>query len=233
MAPGASSVMALENVSKVYGGAVSTIALNGVTFDIKEGDFASIVGPSGSGKSTLLNLLGALDRPTSGKIYINLHDISLYDDNQLSMIRNKYIGFIFQAYNLIGRLTAIENIEIPLMVRGIPRDKREVLAMQSMRLIGIEGLRNKKPTFLSGGEQQRVAISRALVAEPKIILADEPTGNLDSINSKVVMDALIKINKEAGKTVIMVTHNLELANMTRKIIRIRDGMVEKIENVAW
>lgn len=219
----------LESVTKVYGGAVPTVALDNVTLGVRRGEFVSIVGPSGSGKSTLLHIMGALDRPTSGRVYIAGLDVSRLPDPELSKVRNRYIGFVFQAFNLITRMSVIENVELPLVARGVRAPERRRRAMEALRILGIDHLWAKSPRFLSGGEQQRVAIARALAQDPEFILADEPTGNLDSRNSEVVMRALMDVNRRAGKTVVMVTHNMELAAMTDKIYRIRDGRIIGVE----
>jgi putative ABC transport system ATP-binding protein len=219
----------LDNVKKVYGGAVPTVALDGVTLGVKRGEMVSIVGPSGSGKSTLLNIMGALDRPTSGDVFIAGREISRLGDEELSRVRNRYIGFVFQAFNLINRMSVLRNVELPLVVRGVPAAERRRRALDALKLLGVDHLWAKSPRFLSGGEQQRVAIARALIGDPEFVLADEPTGNLDSRNAETVMRALLNVNREAGKTVIVVTHNMELAAMTDKIFRIRDGRIEGVE----
>ena len=226
-----SSAVFLDNVKKVYPGAGGTVALNGVTLEVKEGEFISIVGPSGSGKTTLLNIMGTLDKPTSGKVYIGGVDVTGMSDDELSRIRNMHIGFIFQSYNLINRLTALENVSLPLVVRGVGASERRQAALKALEAVGMREKANRKPTELSGGEQQRVAIARALASDPLIILADEPTGNLDSKNSENIMRVLMEINREMGKTIVMVTHNMELAKMTRRIIHIRDGSIERVEEV--
>ncbi|MGC8558179.1 MAG: ABC transporter ATP-binding protein [Nitrososphaeria archaeon] len=221
----------LDNVKKVYPGAAGTVALNGINLKIAEGEFISIVGPSGSGKSTLLNVIGTLDKPTSGRIFIGGKDITGMKDDELSVIRNVHIGFIFQSYNLVNRLSAIENVYLPLVVRGVSSAERNRLAMESLSAVGMGTKAHSKPTELSGGEQQRVAIARALVTNPTMILADEPTGNLDSKNAENIMKLLTEINRTMSKTIIMVTHNIDLARMTDKIIRLRDGIIESVELV--
>ncbi|BBE42851.1 ABC transporter ATP-binding protein [Conexivisphaera calida] len=229
MQPAADYAIYLDSVRKVYGGAVPTVALDDVTLGVRRGEFISIVGPSGSGKSTLLNIMGALDRPTSGRVYIAGRDVSRLPDDELSRVRNRYIGFVFQAFNLITRMSVVENVELPLVARGMRTSERRRRAMEALKLLGVDHLWAKSPRFLSGGEQQRVAIARALAQDPEFVLADEPTGNLDSKNSDVVMRALMDVNRRTGKTVIMVTHNMELAAMTDKIYRIRDGRIEGVE----
>jgi len=219
----------LINVSKVYGEGIKVNALEGINLKVERGEFLSIVGPSGSGKTTLLNILGTLDRPTEGKVLIAGKDTTEMDDDELSEIRNRFIGFVFQAYNLINRLTAQENVELPLIARGVPKKEREKRAIEALNIVGLAEKAKKKPTELSGGEQQRVAIARSLASDPTLILADEPTGNLDSKNALKVMDVLLGINEKFSKTIIMVTHNIELAQMTKKIIRLKDGKIEGVE----
>lgn len=225
-------VVILENVRKIYkNNGIQTLALDGVNLKIRRGEFVAIVGPSGSGKSTMLNLLGALDRPTEGRVIIDGVDISKLDDNKRAEVRNRKIGFVFQSYNLINRLTALKNVELPLSLRNIPEPNRKMLALNMLREVGLDSKAHKKPTQLSGGEQQRVAIARALVTEPSIILADEPTGNLDSKSGAVVVNILKQLARK-GNTVIVVTHNMEVARETDRIIYIRDGKIEKEEVLA-
>ncbi len=219
----------LINVSKVYGERIKVTALENINLKVERGEFLSIVGPSGSGKTTLLNILGTLDRPTDGKVLIAGKDTTEMDDDELSEIRNRFIGFVFQAYNLINRLTAQENVELPLIARGVPKKEREKRAIEALNIVGLAEKSKKKPTELSGGEQQRVAIARSLASDPTLILADEPTGNLDSKNALKVMNILLNINEKFSKTIIMVTHNIELAQMTKKIIHLKDGKIEGVE----
>jgi putative ABC transport system ATP-binding protein len=201
-------------------------ALRGVTLNFEEGDFVALMGPSGSGKSTLLNLLGCLDRPTNGQYYLGDEDVSRMDDNQLSEIRSRYIGFIFQSYNLLPQYTVVENIEIPLLYQGI-RLNEETLGrcIALAELVGLGDRLDHRPTQLSGGQQQRVAIARALVNDPHIILADEPTGNLDTQTSDEIMRLLRRLN-DTGKTIIMVTHETDIAAWARRAVRMRDGHIE-------
>ncbi|BAJ51246.1 lipoprotein-releasing system ATP-binding protein [Candidatus Caldarchaeum subterraneum] len=222
-------VLVVENLKKVYrNNGIETVALNGVDFKVRRGEMVAIVGPSGSGKSTLLNMLGALDRPTEGRVIIDGVDISHADDDKRALIRNKLIGFVFQSYNLINRLTAIKNVEMPLAIQNVPEQERRKLALEMLKEVGLESKAYKKPTQLSGGEQQRVAIARALVTKPSIILADEPTGNLDSKSGAIVVQ-LLKNLAQKGHTVIVVTHNMEVAREADRIIYIRDGKIEKEE----
>jgi putative ABC transport system ATP-binding protein len=201
-------------------------ALRGVTLAFDEGDFIALMGPSGSGKSTLLNLLGCLDRPTSGQYFISDDDVSEMDDDQLSEVRSHYIGFIFQSYNLLPQYTVVENIEIPLLYQGTrlgPETRERCIRLAEM--VGLGDRLDHRPTQLSGGQQQRVAIARALVNDPHIILADEPTGNLDTHTSEEIMRLLRKLNS-TGKTIIMVTHENDIAAWARRVVRMRDGHIE-------
>jgi putative ABC transport system ATP-binding protein len=220
-------IVRLENVVKIYKmGKVEVPALRGITMEISRGDYVSIVGPSGSGKSTLMNMIGALDRPTSGKVFIDSKDISNLDENKLAEIRRKKIGFVFQQFNLISRLTAIENVAMPMWFSGVPRRERLKRAAELLRQVGLEGRMKHKPTELSGGEMQRVAIARALANDPEIILADEPTGNLDSKSGEDIMELLEKLNKE-GRTILLVTHEESFAKRANRTIQIRDGRIVK------
>jgi putative ABC transport system ATP-binding protein len=223
----------LENVSKVFDSrsARKVVALNMVSMKVMKGEFVSIVGPSGSGKSTLLNIIGALDRPTSGKVLINGQDIFQFDDTRLSYIRNRLVGFIFQSYNLINRMSVQENVRFPAVFSpdrsSSSADKKGGRVRELLQILGIEDKARQKPVDLSGGEQQRVAIARALINDPALVLADEPTGNLDSRTGLEVFDLLKMLRDRFGTTVVMVTHNLELAGMTDRSIYIRDGKIEK------
>ncbi|ACL10821.1 ABC transporter ATP-binding protein [Desulfurococcus amylolyticus] len=225
-----SEVMRLENIWKIYRvGDVETRALKGVSFSVCKGDLTAIMGPSGSGKSTLLNMLGLLDKPTSGRIIIEGRDVTGLSSNEIADIRNRKIGFVFQQFNLINRLTVLENIELPLIPRGIPRNIRVRRVIEALKMAGgDESWLPKKPNQLSGGQQQRVAIARAIVGEPEVILADEPTGNLDRSSARLVMDTFLRLN-DAGLTIIIVTHDPEIANCTKKIVVLRDGVVKSVE----
>jgi len=225
----------LCDVHKVYKlGNVSVHALKGVTLKVRNGEFVSILGPSGSGKTTLLNLIGALDKPTKGEVVINGVSIKKLNDKQLADLRLNTIGFVFQAFYLIPWLNALENVQIPMMLAGKPPAYRKERALELLKLVGLEKRAYHKPNEMSGGEQQRVAIARALANKPQIILADEPTGNLDTKTGALIVDLLEKINKEEKVTVVVVTHNLEVAERTRRIIRLRDGEVvaDEIKEVA-
>ncbi len=213
-------------VKNYYMGDVTVNVLKGIGLAFDEGDFVSLMGPSGSGKSTLMNILGCLDRPTEGSYYLRDSDVARMTDNQLSEVRSTYLGFIFQAYNLLPQYTVVENIELPLVYQGVPLDARtkdRCVALAEM--VGLGTRLDHRPLQLSGGQQQRVAIARALVNDPQVILADEPTGNLDSRTSVEIMQMLTELNK-AGKTIIMVTHENDIAEWTRRVVRLRDGMVE-------
>ncbi len=202
-------------------------ALKGVSLSLKRGELVSVVGPSGSGKSTLLNLLGALDRPTSGKVYIDGVDIYSLNDKELADLRNRKIGFVFQSFNLIPRLSALDNVQLPLLIRDVGAEERRKRAINVLTAVGLGSKIHRKPSELSGGEQQRVAIARALVTNPSIILGDEITGNLDSKTTQEIVELLQELNKNFNTTFIIVTHNMDVANQTHRIIRLRDGVVEK------
>ncbi|ADI32116.1 ABC transporter ATP-binding protein [Staphylothermus hellenicus] len=223
-------VIELVGVKKLYRvGEVVTWGLRGVDLNVYEGEFISIMGPSGSGKTTLLNMIGLLDHPTEGKILIDSIDVSKLKSKQLARIRNMKIGFVFQSFNLINRLTVLENIELPLIVRKIPRKERIERVKKALLMAGGDlSWLPKHPNQLSGGQQQRVAIARALVGEPEIILADEPTGNLDRKSAKSVIKTFIDLNRK-GQTIIMVTHDPEVANCTQKIYILRDGVIIREE----
>jgi putative ABC transport system ATP-binding protein len=213
-------------VKNYYLESVTVRALQGVTLSFAEGDFVALMGPSGSGKSTLLNQLGCLDRASSGNYFLGEHDVAHLDDDQLSEVRSRYIGFIFQSYNLLAQYTVVENIEVPLLYQGCKLS--EATRQRCVLLAGMVGLGDRldhRPMQLSGGQQQRVAIARALVNDPHVILADEPTGNLDSRTSDEIMQLLTDLNK-AGKTIIMVTHENDIAAWARRVVRMRDGQVE-------
>jgi len=220
-------IVEAKDVVKIYTGeGVATTALDGLSMKVYQGEFVAIVGPSGSGKSTLLNMLGALDIPTSGKLFIDGIDITTLSGAKLAELRNRKIGFIFQSFNLISRMNALQNVELPLAIRGVPSDERRKRAIKMLELVGLRQRMLHKPFEMSGGEQQRVAIARALVTDPAILLGDEPSGNLDTKNTKAIVDLIKKLNKETGKTIIVITHNLEVANEADRIIFLRDGRVE-------
>jgi len=223
-------VIKLENVWKIYKmGEVEVNALRGVNIEVEEGEFLAIMGPSGSGKSTAVNMIGCLDVPTKGEIYLDHKNIAHLSESELAQIRGRKIGFIFQQFNLINTLTAKENIMLPMIFQGVPAKKRVQRAEKLLNMIGLGDRMNHKPTELSGGQQQRVAIARSLANDPEVILADEPTGNLDSKTGQLVMDFLTKMNKEEKKTIIMVTHNRDLAKCAERIAYLHDGTIIKIK----
>lgn len=215
----------LRNITKVYDmGAIQVEVLRGITLNVNEGDFISIMGPSGSGKSTLMNIIGCLDVPTRGEYYLDGKEISTYNEKQLSKIRNEKIGFIFQKFNLLPKLTAYENVELPLIYRGMEGKERKARTLEALEKVGLADRMTHNPTELSGGQQQRVAIARALAGEPPIILADEPTGNLDSKSGMDVMNLIRQLSEE-GKTIVLITHDSDIAEYAHKTIVIKDGML--------
>lgn len=220
-------VIELKNITKKYfiGEENEFKALDSVDITINKGEFVSIVGASGSGKSTLMNIIGALDRPTSGKYLLDSQDISEMKDNQLSKIRNKKIGFVFQTFNLISRVNALKNVEVPMMYAGIPAAKRRERALELLKMVGMGDRVKHQPNELSGGQKQRVAIARAMVNDPEIILADEPTGALDTKTGHLIMDIFHKLHDEEGKTIVLITHSPELALETDRIITLSDGKI--------
>ena len=223
-------VIKVDNVSKVYDmDKVKVKALDGVSVSICRGDFVSIMGPSGSGKTTLLDVLSALMRPTSGEVFINGKAISKMDDNQLAVVRGQTIGFIFQTFNLIPRMTALENVMLPLWFLGKPIAERKRIAEKILGDVGLGERAHHKPAELSGGQRQRVAIARALAVDPDVVVADEPTGNLDSASGKQILEIISDLNEKQGKTILMVTHEEEVARMAQKIIYLKDGKIVKIE----
>jgi len=220
----------LDNVERIYTvGETQVKALKGISYDIQKGDLLAIMGPSGSGKSTLMNIIGCLDRPTSGKYLLEGQEVSMMNKNQLARIRNKRIGFVFQNFNLLSRTTALENTELPLLYSDVPSKKSKELALKALAQVGLEGRELHKTNQLSGGEMQRVAIARALVNSPSLLLADEPTGNLDTKTGNDLMAVLKKLNQDNNITIVLVTHDPEVAEAARKTIFLRDGEIERIE----
>jgi len=220
------NVIETRDIRKVYQmGEVQVEALRGVSFDIKRGEVVAIMGPSGSGKSTLMNTLGCLDRPSSGEYVLDGEPVASLNDDQLASIRNRKVGFVFQSFNLLSRQTAITNVELPLRYSG-SLDGRRARAIEALKAVGLGDRMSHRPTELSGGQQQRVAIARAIVNNPAIIMADEPTGNLDSKVGKEIMNLLLNLNKESGTTLIIVTHDSMIAEQTQRVIRLRDGLLD-------
>ena len=224
--PTNSCLIRLAGVTKVYGtGSAAMHALRGVDMDIQQGEFVAVMGPSGSGKSTCMNIIGCLDTPTEGKFLfegINVGDLSR---DQRALLRRHYLGFVFQGFNLLNRTSALENVELPLVYRGIPAEKRKAIGLEALKAVGLEGWQSHTPGELSGGQQQRVAIARAIVTHPRVLLADEPTGNLDSARSREVMELLTTFNRERGITIIMVTHEPDMAAYAKRRIQFIDGII--------
>ncbi len=218
-----------EHLTKIFdSNAGKVVALNDINFTVKKGEFVSIIGPSGSGKSTLLNMIGALDMPTSGKVFINGYDIFSLGTSEIANVRNKLIGYVFQSYNLVNRSTVEINVKLPAIIAGMSADEANFRAKRILEELGIVDKAKQKPSNLSGGQQQRVAIARCLINNPAIILADEPTGNLDTKTGQDIFDMLKELSSKFKRTIIMVTHNSELAALTDKTIIIKDGKIDKV-----
>jgi putative ABC transport system ATP-binding protein len=218
-------VIDLERVTKVYRtGSISVAALRGVSIAIEQGEYVAIIGPSGSGKSTLMHILGCLDIPTSGGYHLAGEDVSHMSETALAEVRNRHIGFVFQQFNLLASMTAWQNVELPLVYAGVPRSERKERAMAALGRVGLSGRVNHRPGELSGGQQQRVAVARALVTEPDLILADEPTGNLDSKSAADVMRLMAELH-DAGRTLVLITHDVEVASAAGRVVGIRDGLL--------
>ncbi|HVJ50802.1 ABC transporter ATP-binding protein [Desulfitobacterium sp.] len=226
-------MISLKGITKIYAtGDIQVAALRGVDLQVDEGEFVAITGPSGSGKSTMMNILGCLDRPTAGEYFLDGADVARATGNELAIIRNQKIGFVFQGFNLLPRTTALENVELPMLYAGVPAKERRDRAIHSLESVGLGDRVHHRPKELSGGQQQRVAIARALVTQPAIILADEPTGNLDTRSSIEVMAIFQKVHQE-GNTILIITHEPEIVQYTRRVIYFRDGSVkedDKVEN---
>lgn len=219
-------IIAFRGISKIYGeGEAKTYALNGIDLDIYEGEFVAIMGTSGSGKSTAMNIIGCLDTPSEGNYYFHGVDVNALDRNEKALLRRHYFGFVFQGFNLLGRTSALENVELPLIYRGIGEKERKEIAYQALTKVGLEKVVAHTPAEISGGQQQRVAIARAIATNPLILLADEPTGNLDTARSQEIMELLKSFNKEQGITIIMVTHEKEMAAYANRIVFFRDGCI--------
>ena len=222
----------LDNVWKVYRlGYARVYAIRGISLELYRSEFTAVVGPSGSGKSTLLHLIGGLDKPTRGRVVVDGVEISGLDERKLAEYRRRYVGFVFQQFHLIPRLTALENVEIAMMARGVPQSERRRRALELLEVVGLRDRAYHRPGELSGGEQQRVAIARALANNPKLLLADEPTGNLDSVTAHSLMKLFRRLVDEQGVTIIMVTHNLELVSYCDRVVKLRDGVVVGDERV--
>ena len=219
------TVVKVEELKKIYQmGKVEIPALQGISLGVESGEFVSIMGPSGCGKSTLMHIIGCLDRPTSGHVQLEEIDVDELDDNSLAEIRNKKVGFVFQTFNLLPKLNAVENVELPMIYSGMGFEERRKKSLELLEIVGLKGRAGHKPSELSGGESQRVAIARALVNNPSIVLADEPTGNLDSKSGEEIIHLFMELNNR-GITMIIVTHDQEIANHSKRIVRLKDGLV--------
>ncbi|MGJ3648680.1 ABC transporter ATP-binding protein [Sphingomonas sp. GlSt437] len=226
----AAPLISLRRVTKTYGaGATAFQALKGIDLDIQGGDFVAVMGPSGSGKSTTMNILGCLDVPSAGTFTFRGVHVERLDRDQRALLRRKYLGFVFQGFNLLARTTALENVELPLLYRGDPKAERHAAAMAALDKVGLAEWWDHTPAELSGGQQQRVAIARAIVTNPDVLLADEPTGNLDSERSIEIMELLTDLNRQIGITILMVTHEGDMAAFARTIVHFKDGLVERVE----
>jgi putative ABC transport system ATP-binding protein len=222
-------LLKFRGITKVYGtGQAAVTALRGIDFSVREGEFVAVMGPSGSGKSTCMNILGCLDSPTSGDYYFKGVNVSGLTKGQRALLRRHYIGFVFQGYNLLNRTSALENVELPMYYRGTPARERRILALKALNAVGLTGWEGHTQSELSGGQQQRVAIARAIVCEPSVLFADEPTGNLDSTTSRQIMELLASLNHDMGITIVMVTHEKEIALYAERAINFLDGRIDKV-----
>lgn len=221
-------LLELQQASKVYGsGDAAMHALRGVSLRIDRGEFVAVMGPSGSGKSTCMNILGCMDQPTAGHYLFEAVDVGRLNRDQRALLRRYYLGFIFQGFNLLNRTSALENVELPLIYRGTPTEERHALAHRALSIVGLDGWEQHMPNELSGGQQQRVAVARAIVTQPLLLLADEPTGNLDTQRSEEIMKLLTTFNRDHGITIIMVTHEADMAAYAKRIVHFRDGLIER------
>ncbi len=228
--PGA-PLIELRGVYKIYGAGESEVrALDGIDLDVRRGEFVAVMGPSGSGKSTCMNMLGCLDRPTSGSYYFRGVDVAKLSLDQLALLRRHYLGFVFQGFNLLARTSALENVELPLVYRGVRASERRRMALKALHDVGLQGREKHSPAELSGGQQQRVAIARAMVTDPSLLLADEPTGNLDSARKVEIMQLLVELNRTRGITIALVTHEPDVAAFASRRVMFRDG---RIESDVW
>ncbi len=224
------AMVSLRGITREYGtGQAKIFALAGIDLDIHSGDFVAIMGPSGSGKSTCMNILGCLDAPTNGNYFFGGVDVSGLSRNKLAMLRRYYLGFVFQGFNLLNRTSALENVELPLIYRGVPYRQRRKMAIEALAIVGLTGWESHTPGELSGGQQQRVAIARAIVTNPSVLFADEPTGNLDSSRSHEIMELLVGLNREKDITIVMVTHEYDMAHYARRIVHFHDGLISSDE----
>jgi putative ABC transport system ATP-binding protein len=224
------SLIELQGVTKVYGrGSAAMQALRGIDLHIDQGEFVTVMGPSGSGKSTCMNILGCLDTPSGGAYLFEGVNVGKLSRDQRALLRRNYLGFVFQGFNILNRTSSLENVELPLVYRGIPADERRESALRALEAVGLKGWETHTPGELSGGEQQRVAIARAIVTDPKVLLADEPTGNLDSARSREIMEMLAAFNREYGITIVLVTHDADMAAYAKRIIRFLDGIIDNEE----
>ena len=227
------NIISLRGVTKTYGTGVAAFqALKGVDMDIREGDFVAVMGPSGSGKSTMMNILGCLDVPTSGTFQFRGFQVETLDRDQRALLRRRYLGFVFQGFNLLARTTALENVELPLLYRGEDKKVRHELGMGALEKVGLAEWWDHTPAELSGGQQQRVAIARALVTSPAVLLADEPTGNLDTERSLEIMELLTELNETSGITILMVTHEADMAAYAHTVVHFKDGLVDRVQERA-
>jgi len=228
------ALIEVKNAIKTYQtGDDSFNALNNVSLSIEKGEFVAIMGASGSGKSTFMNMLGTLDKPNSGSYYLDGIDMLSLDTNSLAEVRNLKMGFVFQGFNLISRTSALENVELPMIYKGIPEEERRIRAKEALKIVGLENREDHMPNQMSGGQQQRVAIARAIVNDPPLILADEPTGNLDTKTSIEVMEFFVKLNEQMGKTIVLVTHEPDIAEYCKRVVRFKDGNIISDEVKRW